>query len=228
MNITFTEVIDLTIPIRAGTDPVPPALKQAGQKAEFSLFRTMEENKIQVGVYKQPIHCGTHLDTPGHVTPGGKLLDDYTMDAFMGMGYCADVSQVKPNEAITPEMLQPYADKIKPGSVFLLYTGWNEKMYPSTEYWDDSPTLSPEAGQWIADQGVKFTGYDFFQEASAKIEINDPEKFDVHHAILDNGVLHCEHLTNLSKVVGTEFFYISLPLRIVGAEGSPTRAIALR
>jgi len=228
MNITFSEVIDLTLPIRPGIDALPTALKKSGHEVEFSLFRTLEVDKIQVGIFKQPIHCGTHLDTPGHVTLGGKLLDDYTMDAFMGMGYCADVSHVQPNEAITAEMLMPYADRIKPGSVLLLYTGWNEKMFPSLEYWDNSPTLSPEAGKWIADQGVKFTGYDFFQEAGAKGYTNNPENFDVHHAVLDNGVLHCEHLTNLSKVVGTEFFYISLPLNIVGAEGSPTRAIALR
>jgi len=228
LDISFSEIIDLTIPIVPGIDSLPTALKKSGHQVEFSLFRTVEKDKVQVGIYKQPIHSGTHLDTPAHIIPGGKLLDDYTMDAFMGPGYCADLSGVGANEEITPEMLMPYADRINKNRVLLLYTGWNEKMYPSLEYWNESPALGPDTGKWIVDQGVKFIGYDFFQDAGAKGYTNNPENFHAHRAVLGHGALHCEHLTNLSKVVGTEFFYISLPLRIVGAEGSPTRAIALR
>ena len=78
------------------------------------------------------------------------------------------------------------------------------------------------------DKGVKLVGYDFFQEAGGKTVPADPEKFLAHKIVLGQGVVQVEHLTNLSKVVGTEFFAVALPLRIEGAEGSPTRVVALR
>ena len=228
MQFSYSEVIDLTMPIVSGTDVVPPGIRNVVPPVSFTLYRRSETDGIQVGEYQTPIHAGTHLDAPKHVIGDGKTMDDLDMAQFVGMAYCADVSQVKPNEEITARMLEPYADKIKPGSILFLYTGWNEKMAGTLEYWMESPTLSPEASQWIVDKGVKFSGYDFFQDKGAKGFKTNPAEFLSHKIILGNGVVQVEHLTNLSKVVGTEFFAIGLPLKIKGAEGSPTRVIALR
>jgi len=183
---------------------------------------------IQVGFFQTPIHAGTHLDAPRHVLPEGVTLDDVDLGTFIGEAYCVDISQIKPNEEVSIAMLEPYADKIKKNGIVFLYSGWNEKMFGTLEYWNDSPVLGLEAAQWLADKGVKLLGYDFFQDAGAKGYETHPENFKAHKIILGNKILHIEHLTNLSKVVGTEFFAIALPLKIVGAEGSPTRVIALR
>ncbi len=228
MNVNYSEVIDLTIPITSGTDNVPTGIRNTVPPVSFTLYRRSETDGIQVGYYQTPIHTGTHLDAPKHILADGKTMDEIDLGQWMGMGYCADVSEVKPNEEITVAMLEPYADKIKPGSVLFLYTGWSEKMLGTLEYWNDSPVLSVEAAEWIIKKGVKFLGYDFFQDAGAKGYQTNPKNFLAHRAILGNGGVHVEHLTNLSKVVGTEFFAIGLPLKIKGAEGSPTRVVALR
>lgn len=228
MPFQYSEVIDLTIPITSGIDNVPPGIRSTTPPVSFTLYRRSEKDGIQVGFYMGPIHTGTHLDAPKHVFADGKTLDDIDVGQFMGNGYCADVSQVGPNEEITAAMLEPYKDKVKPGGVLFLCTGWSEKMLGTLEYWMDSPTLSIEAAQWIMDRGVKFVGYDFFQDAGAKGFTTNPEEFLAHKVILGQGAVHVEHLTNLSRVVGTEFFAIALPLKIRGGEGSPTRVVALR
>ena len=37
-------------------------------------------------------HTGTHIDTPAHFLDGGKLLDDYAAEDFIGQGQVIDVS----------------------------------------------------------------------------------------------------------------------------------------
>lgn len=227
MEFSYTEVIDLTMPIVSGMD-IPCGIRSFAPPVDFTLLRRSETDGIQVGAYSTAIHAGTHLDAPKHIFADGKTMDEIDLGQWMGKAYCADVSAVKPNEEVTVEMLKPCEDKLFPGMVLFLYTGWNEKMAGTQEYWDDSPVLSVEAGEWLAAKGVKFLGYDFFQDAGAKGFKTNVANFNAHRAVLGNGVVHVEHLTNLSKVVGTEFFAIGLPLKIVGAEGSPTRVVALR
>jgi len=223
----YSEVIDLTLPITTGMD-IPTGIRNKIPQVEFKLYKKADVDGIQVGFFQTPIHAGTHLDAPRHILPEGVTLDDVSLDTFVGEAYCADVSQVKPNGEVTVAMLEPYTNKIRKGGILFLYTGWNEKMFGTIEYWNDSPVLGLEAAQWLADKGVKLLGYDFFQDAGAKGYETNPANFKAHKIILGNGILHIEHLTNLSKVVGSEFFAIALPLKIVGAEGSPTRVIALR
>lgn len=227
MKFDYKEVIDLTLPITTGMD-IPTGLRGKLPPVEFKLYSRSDKEGLQVGHLSTPIHAGTHMDTPLHVFAGGKCLDDIPVSAYVGEAICVDVSQVKPNEEVTPEMLEPYADKIRPGMMVFLYTGWSEKMFGTLEYWFDSPVLGTAAADWLVEKGVKMLGYDFFQDAGAKGYETDVKNFHAHHHVLGAGVLHIEHLTNLSAVVNTEFFAIGLPLKIVGGEGSPVRVVALK
>ena len=227
MKFEYCEVIDLTLPITSGMD-IPTGLRATLPPVEFKLYSRAEEQGLQVGHLSTPIHAGTHLDTPRHIYPDGKTLDEISMDAFIGKGICVDVSQAKENEEVTVEMLLPYEDRIQPGMVVFLYTGWSERMFGTLEYWNNSPVLSTSAADWLVkEKGAKMLGYDFFQDAGAKGFKTFLKNFLAHEHVLGQGALQVEHLTNLSRVVGKEFFAIALPLKIVGGEGSPTRVIAL-
>lgn len=228
MKFEYSEVIDLTLPITTGMD-IPTGLRASLPPVEFKLYSRAAEQGLQVGHLSTPIHAGTHLDTPQHIYPDGKTLDDLALDGFIGSGICLDVSQVRANEEVTPEMLEPYGDRLRPGMVVFLYTGWSERMFGTLEYWNDSPVLSTAAADWlVVEKGAKMLGYDFFQDAGAKGFQTYRKNFLAHEHVLGQGALQVEHLTNLSAVVGTEFFAIALPLKIAGGEGSPTRVIALR
>ena len=124
MEFEFSEVIDLTLPITTGMD-IPTGLRGKLPPVEFKLYSRSDEGKLQVGHLSTPIHAGTHLDTPLHVFAGGKCLDDFPVSSFVGKAICVNVSQVKPNEEVTPEMLEPYTDRIRPGMMVFLYTGWS-------------------------------------------------------------------------------------------------------
>ena len=225
--LCYKEIIDLTLPITTGMS-VPPGNRKSLPPVEFRLYKEAERDGIQVGFYQSGIHAGTHLDAPRHLLAGEKTIDQLDLNYFLGQGFCIDCSQVKPNEPVTAEMLEYASDKIRPGMMVFLYTGWSEAMFGKDEYWSESPYLGEDAAKWLVDHGAKVAGFDFFQEIGAKPSVINPENFHVHKIILGGGCLNIEHLTNLSAVVNTEFDVIALPLKLIGAEGSPTRVVALR
>lgn len=223
----YKEIIDLTLSVKTNME-VPPANKKTIPPVELRNYRIHEDNGIHIGFYQTGIHAGTHIDAPLHIIPGGKTIDQLDLSYFLGEAYCIDCSEVKPNEPVTAKMLNAAADSIKSGMIVFLYTGWSDKMFGNEKYWSDSPYLGEDAARWLVKMKVKIAGYDFFQEIGAKqVELN-PELFVVHKILLGNGILNIEHLTNLGQVVGTNFFCVALPLKLVGAEGSPTRVVALR
>ena len=40
-------------------------------------------------------------------------------------------------------------------------------------------------------------------------------------------ITHYENLANLDQVVGTRFTFVGFPLKLQGAHGGPTRAVAI-
>ncbi len=226
MSITYKSLIDLTLPITTHMS-IPPANVNMLPPVEFRLYKDAKKDGIQVGFFQEGIHSGTHLDAPRHLIPDGETIENLPLDYFIGKAICIDCSAVKPNEPVTAQMLEPYADRMENGMIVLLYTGWSDKKFGTQEYWFDSPYLGEDAAQWLVDHGAKMAGYDFFQEIAAKCDHVKPEEFMVHKILLGNGCLNIEHLTNLGAVLGKNFDIIALPLRLVGSEGSPTRVVAL-
>lgn len=226
MAIAYKTIVDLTLPVTSHMS-VPPANVSLMPPVEFRLYKDAQKDGIQVGFFQEGIHSGTHLDAPRHLIPDGQTIDQLPLTYFMGKGVCIDCRAAGPNQPVTAEMLEPCASQMEEGVIALLYTGWSDKMFGTREYWFDSPYLGEDAAQWLVDHGAKMAGYDFFQEIAAKCDHVEPEKFMVHKILLGQGCLNIEHLTNLSPLLGKEFDVIALPLRIAGAEGSPTRAIAL-
>ncbi|MBQ5951924.1 MAG: cyclase family protein [Lachnospiraceae bacterium] len=227
MDISFTQIIDLTLPITTGMS-VPPGNRKNQPPVEYKKIRTHEDSGIQVGFFSTGIHAGTHLDAPLHTEAGKPCITELPLDYFIAPAYCIDCSEVKANEPVTAEMLEKAADEIRPGMHVYLYTGWTEKYFGKTDdYWSEAPYLGEDAAWWLVRHGAKIACYDFFQEIAAKNPHFDAADFHVHHILLGNGCLNMEHATNLSKVVGKHFTSVAFPIKIEGAEGAATRAIAL-
>ncbi len=48
-----------------------------------------------------------------------------------------------------------------------------------------------------------------------------------HHILLGAGIPIVESLANLDKLTANRFYFLCLPLNIVGSEGAPARAVAM-
>ena len=43
----------------------------------------------------------------------------------------------------------------------------------------------------------------------------------------EHHITHYENLTNLDQLIGKRFTFFGFPLKVIGAHGGPTRAVAL-
>ena len=76
-----------------------------------------------------------------------------------------------------------------------------------------------EFGLELLDCGVQLVGVD--------TPSVDRLPFEAHLALLGHGVLIVENLTNLDAIPADVFQLVALPLKILGRDGSPVRAVAL-
>ena len=65
-------------------------------------------------------------------------------------------------------------------------------------------------------------------EPPSVAEINNAsEVTDIHQILLSGGVVIVEGLSNLEALQRSKVFFVALPLKIEGGDGSPCRALAI-
>ena len=61
---------------------------------------------------------------------------------------------------------------------------------------------------------------------SPSIDVGNDNSFIAHQALLKNNIIIIENLCNLEKINKNNFTFMAVPLKIMGATGSPIRALA--
>lgn len=224
------EAIDLTRPIFQGMP------QWFGHQKTFIV--TNQTHKEFEEIWKTPCgfevhnlfiseHCGTHTDAIFEYDESGPRLDESPLEFWYGPALCLDVSEVKPDEYIGPEMLEgalaKAEDEIREGDIVLLYTGHGDKLFPSNEYAEVYPGLSRDGALWLAEKGVVNIGVD-----NLAIDNSEDGEFSGHMVCKEYGIVNTESLTNLDKIVGERVYFIGVPLNIREGTGSPIRAMAFR
>ena len=159
-------------------------------------------------------HCGTHIDAPLHMIPGGKGIEAMPLDCFVGP--CRVLTL--PAAVITEKMLMDYG--VKAGERILLRTDPKAEYTPKNGEFNPA-VLSMRAAQYLAQAGVKLVGID--SPSVENMEICDGE---IHRLLLSSGVAILEGLL-LEKANKEEYFLSALPLSLVGENGAPCRAVLI-
>jgi arylformamidase len=160
-------------------------------------------------------HTGTHMDAPLHFVRDGLSIDSMPLEAVIGR---ARVIGIRDEEAIRPAELEPHS--IAAGDRILFRTRNSERDLTRKAFAKDFVSVSPEAARYLAQRGVRLVGVDYlsvgaFQEESGR---------ETHRALLSAGIWIVEGLV-LKDIAPGEYDLICLPLRIVGSDGAPARAV---
>ncbi len=176
---------------------------------------TLEKDGVNLSRYSLGSHTGTHVDAPLHFIKDGASIDKVDVEKLMGEALVIDVGpEVK---AITAAVLKQHKWKRHTRILF--------KTRSSAHHWLSSPTfhrnftyIAPDAARLLARAGVDLVGVDYLsiEQFGAKPE--------AHTALLAKKVAVVEGL-DLSKVDAGEYDLIVLPLKIVGHEAAPARAL---
>ncbi|HSV99971.1 MAG TPA: cyclase family protein [Sedimentisphaerales bacterium] len=208
----MTRIIDLTVPLETGLTgfTIEPA-------------RTLEHdgwNAATLGLYS---HCGTHMDAPLHFGVSDETIDQIPLHRCMGPAWVADLTGIEPRALIGVGHLGRTKDNVCAGDGLLLRTGWSRHI-GNPSYRDALPRVSIELARWCIEKGVRLLGV----EPPSIADVNNIEELTaVHTVLLGAGVIVVEGLANLDQIGRDKVTFMAFPLRIVGGDGSPVRAIAI-
>jgi len=169
----------------------------------------------------------THVDSFSHLDPdpSAESIDQMPLELFYGPAVCVDVSAVPEQTDITPDHIEAALEagglQVTRGDMVFFYTATYDKYAGTKEYLSNFAGLGAEAAEWIVERGVKTFGVD-----SPTPDNPVSKTYPVHMMGRREHITHYENLV-LSEVVGKRFTFAGFPLKVVGAHGGPTRAVAI-
>jgi arylformamidase len=202
--------IDISVPVRNGMVHWP------GDPA-FHIERADDQEKGDVATVSRMtlgVHTGTHMDAPLHFIRGARSIDQMPLDATVGPVRVIAISD--PHSVKRGELV---AHNIAAGERLLFKTANSERSWKTDRFDENFVFISQDAARYLAEAGVRMVGVDYLSVGGYSED--GPE---THHALLGAGIWIIEGL-NLSGVDPGEYELVCLPLRLIGSEGSPARAI---
>ena len=181
-------------------------------------------------------HIGTHIDVQSHFVPGGKSIEDYSIEDFMGEGVVLDLSWKKAGEEISVEDLKKYENDIREGEVVMLCTKWDKKSRYTNEYLFQWPHLGVDAAKYLVSKRIKAVGIDalsiggWMDTVPGQGPVAKSSPVEVHRILLKADIIIVEELRGLDEILDgkktARAFFVFAPLKLSDAEGSPCRAFA--
>ncbi len=154
-------------------------------------------------------HTGTHVDAPLHFLGEGGAVDQLPLDALIGPALVVDAHAVA--EEIDAELVER---ALPAGCERVVFSTRNSELWDESGFRSDFVCISPEAASLLVELGVRLVGIDY-------LSVGAPE---THRELLSHGVVLLEGL-DLRGVAAGHYRLVCLPLRIVGADGAPARAV---
>ena len=187
---------------------------------DFSLtpYHTIESIGYNLLQVTMPSHCGTHLDAPSHFVAGARTTERIELGRCIGEAHLLDLTHRGPGEEITLDDLAPYDAQIQKGARLVIRTGW-ERVFPEPRFFTEFPGISIPVARLLAERQIALLGLDMPSVHTSEFKL-------VHEILLGAEIVIVESLTNLGELPPT-FYFIALPLKFAGGDGSPVRAIAI-
>jgi arylformamidase len=168
-------------------------------------------DNITLSTLRSTVHLGAHADAPSHYGKDAPAIHERSLDYYVGPCRVIHVG-VPRGSRVTPEML---SQPVKAKRV-LIATG----TFPDPEQFNiDFAALSPELIRHLHLQAVKLIGID-----TPSVDLFDSKDLPSHQMFLKCDMAILEGLV-LKDVPEGIYELIALPLKLVGFDASPVRAI---
>jgi arylformamidase len=159
------------------------------------------------------VHTGTHVDAPLHFIEGAPGCESVELAPLIGPAVVVDAMAAT---ADLDEQTLAGLD-IPPGAERVLLKTTNGRLWDGDTFTRDFIRLTGDGARYLIARGVRVVGIDF-------LSIGDAE---AHRELLGNGVIPVEGL-DLRAVEPGNYQFVCLPLRLVGSDGAPARAVLIQ
>jgi arylformamidase len=205
-----TPWIDISVPIGPDTpifvgDP-PFRIDLAASMADGAICNV---SRVQMGV-----HTGTHLDAPRHFIDGAAATESISLDDCIGPAWVVDATAL--SGTITAADIAGL--DIPARETRLLFKTPNSELWGKPGFQSGFIALDGGAAAALVERGVRLVANDYLSIAP----YGDPVA--THRALLAAGVVILEG-TDLRSVQPGPVDLICLPIRLVGSDGVPARAL---
>ena len=177
------------------------------------LCRLEEGSNIDLSTVETTVHLGAHTDAPSHYVRGGETMEQRDLQRYYGLCQVIHV-ELEQGTRIRPEDLRVsiMAERV------LFATG----SYPDPNNFNrDFCALSPALIEYLGAAGVLLVGID-----TPSVDLCDSKALESHSAIAKYDMAILEGVV-LSHVPEGIYTLAAFPLRIVGADASPVRAVLI-
>ena len=207
-----------------------------GPQAVFDEVQfTIEESGFYAKEWTFYEHIGTHIDAPGHFSPGGKLVDELDPETFIVPMVVVDISAKAADDAnamVEPADLIAFErrfGRIPRDACVAMNSGWDQKVadgdafrggegFPDLNF----PGFGIEAIEWLLEKrNISGIAVD-----TLSLDPGNSSDFPVHINFLARGKWGLENVANLGKIPprGATIFVGVIPWE--GGSGGPCRVIA--
>lgn len=199
------------------SEPIEPQTAVFPGDTPFSaewVMRMERGASCNVSTIRLSAHLGTHTDSPLHYEAAGGDIAGVDLRRYIGRCRVLDVRgegapALVPAAALTP-------DRLRGVERLLLRTA---DRHDHRRFDPGFTALGPAAAAVVVQAGIRLLGID-----TPSMDHAEDKELGAHHVLTRGGCAILENL-DLSQVAPGDYELIALPLRIVGGDSSPVRAI---
>ncbi len=187
---------------------------------KIEVATTIEKEGYNLSSVLVGTQTGTHVDAPYHFINSGETIENMELDFFFGEAVVVKVTGKEKNTPIVMEDVEPYREKITSGKIVLFNTNWYKKL--GTEEFFEHPYISKEVAEYLIESGVRFLCID-----TINADQTGGTEFPVHDLFAEKRLMIGENMAYFDKIDFENVVIAAFPLKIVGTDGSPVRAVAM-
>jgi arylformamidase len=204
------EWIDVSVPVQTGMVHWPGD-PEVTLERRMSIAKGDEANVTRI---EMSAHTGTHMDAPLHFFDEDPGIEALPLDIALGP---ARVVRIEGEEPIDRGQLEGL--DIQSGERILFRTANSNRPWWERDFNSAYVNVSLEAAELLGEVGVALVGVDYLSVGGY-----ETDNAETHRALLGAGAWIVEGL-DLSDVEPGDCELICLPIRLVGSDGAPARAL---
>lgn len=170
-------------------------------------------DNLDLSEIKTTVHIGAHADAPSHYHLKGEAIDQRSLSFYMGDAQVIEVNIERGKRITLSDFNQPIMAK---------RVLFKTNSFPNPDIWNgDFNSLSAELILHLHSKGVVLVGID-----TPSVDPSDDKTLPSHQALFETNMAVLEGIV-LNNVSEGLYDLIALPLKILGADASPVRAILI-